>query len=163
MPFYNALRPKTINDVFESPCCAIVTLQKEFGEAYMRAFMVKMLNDLIDFFNIGKTMGAVQVAQTADMVIEEYYYFKPDDFKLCFTRAKKGVYGKVYDRIDGQVIFDWLNIYKSERMSVAEELSFQEAEKYKNDQSERTSSILESARHDFKKYDFERKYSKNKL
>lgn len=76
-------------------------MNKEFGETHLRGFMVKVLNDLIDFFNVGKSIGAVQVAQTVDLIIDEYYFFKPDDFKLCFNRAKKGLYGKVYDRIDG--------------------------------------------------------------
>ena len=124
----------------------------------MRSFMVKILNDLLDFFSVGKTMGAVQVAQTADLIIEEYYFLKPDDFKLCFSRAKKGLYGKVYDRIDGQVIFDWLNTYEKERGVIAESES--RAADFHWNESERTSSILETKEHDFKKYGFERKFKK---
>lgn len=160
MPYYNGLRPKTVNDVFDSPTCAISVIQKEFGETHLRAFMVKILNDLLDYFSVGKSMGAVQIAQTAMLIIEDFYYLKPDDFKLCFSRAKKGLYGKVYDRIDGQVIFDWLNAYNRDRALEAESLSVNEAAKYKNDPSERTSSILESKDHDFKMYDFNRKFKK---
>lgn len=103
-------------------------------------------------------MGAVQVASTADLIIEEYYFLKPDDFKLCFTRAKKGYYGKVFDRIDGQVIFEWLNQYTNDRMTTASDTSIQEADRMKFSEGERTSFILEAKEHDFKKYDFERKY-----
>lgn len=120
--------------------------------------MVNILNDVIDFFNVGKTMGAVQVAGAADLIIDEFYFLKPDDFKLCFNRAKKGYYGKVYDRIDGQVIFEWLNQYTNDRMTTASDTSIQEAERYKIPVGERTSNILEQADHAFKKYDFERKY-----
>lgn len=120
--------------------------------------MVKILNDLLDFFSIGKTIGAIQVAATADLIIEEYYFLKPDDFKLCFNRAKKGYYGKVYDRIDGQVIFEWLNRYTNDRMTTASDTSIQEAERFKTPIGERRSSLLEQADHAFKKYDFERKY-----
>ena len=94
-------------------------MNKEFGETHLRGFMVKVLNDLVDFFNVGKSIGAVQVAQTVDLIIDEYYFFKPDDFKLCFNRAKKGLYGKVYDRIDGAVILEWLGRYEKERGSMA--------------------------------------------
>ena len=158
MPYYNSLHPKTVNDVFDSPSCSIAVINKKFGEQHLRAFMVKVLNDLLDFFNVGKTMGAVQVASTADLIIEEFYFLKPDDFKLCFTRAKKGYYGKVFDRIDGQVIFEWLNQYTNDRMTTASDTSIQEAERFKDSRGERTSSLLEAAEHDFKKYDFERKY-----
>lgn len=75
--------------MFDSPTCSIAVVNREFGETHLRAFMVNVLNDLIDFFNVGKSMSAVQVAQTADLVIEEFYYLKPDDFKLCFTQQKK--------------------------------------------------------------------------
>ncbi len=158
MPYYNSLHPKTVNDVFDSPSCSIAVINKEFGEQHLRAFMVKVLNDLLDFFNVGKTMGAVQVASTADLIIEEFYFLKPDDFKLCFNRAKKGYYGKVYDRIDGQVILEWLSMYTNERMTTASDTSILEADRMKFPEGERTSSLLEQADHDFKKYDFERKY-----
>lgn len=133
-------------------------MNKEFGEQHLRAFMVNVLNDVVGFFSIGKTMGAVQIASTADLIIEEFYFLKPDDFKLCFNRAKKGSYGKVYDRIDGQVIFEWLNTYTNDRMITARDTSIQEADRMKYPEGERTSFLLESAEHDFKKYDFERKY-----
>lgn len=132
-------------------------MNKEFGEQHLRAFMVHVLNDVVDFFNIGKTMGAVQIASTADLIIEEFYFLKPDDFKLCFNRAKKGSYGKVYDRIDGQVIFEWLNAYTNDRMTTASDTSIQEADRMKFPERERTSSLLESVNHKLK-YDFERKY-----
>ena len=158
MPYYNALHPKTVNDVFQSPSCSIAVMNKNFGETKLRAFMARIIIDVVMFFNVGKIMNDVQAAQTADLIIEEYYFLKPDDFKLCFTRAKKGYYGKVFDRIDGQVIFEWLNQYTNDRITTAIDTSIQEADRMKFSEGERTSSLLEQAVHDFKKYDFERKY-----
>lgn len=91
-------------------------MRREFGIMKVQAFVGKMIIDVAMFFNVGKMINEVQVASVANLIIEEYYFLKPDDFKLCFNRAKKGKYGKVYDRIDGQVIFDWLNTYVEERM-----------------------------------------------
>lgn len=144
--------------MFDSPSCSLAIINKEFGEGHLRSFMVKILNDVLDFFSVGKSMGAVQVATTADLIIEEYYFLKPDDFKLCFNQAKKGQYGKVYDRIDGQVIFDWLSAYVSDRMHTAREQSISVSDSFKGGNHERTSSLLEATYHDFKKCDFERKY-----
>jgi hypothetical protein len=157
MPYYNALRPKTLSDVFSSPSCSIAIMNKEFGEVHLRAFMVKVLNQLVDYFSVGKTMGATQIAQTADLIIEEFYYLKPDDFKLCFNRAKKGLYGKVYDRIDGLVIFEWLNGYVGERLDAAQEETIREAAKYKED---RTPEAGYNALREFKMYDFKPKFKK---
>ena len=158
MLYYKALHPKTVNDVFQSPSCSIAVMNKNFGETKLRAFMAKIIIYVVMFFNVGKIMNDNQAAQTADLIIEEYYFLKPDDFKLCFTRAKKGYYGKVFDRIDGQVIFEWLNQYTNDRMTTASDTSIQEAERFKDLPGERTSSLLEQADHDFKKYDFERKH-----
>jgi len=45
----------------------------------------------------------------------EFYWLKPEDFKLCFNNAKTGKYGQLYNRLDGSVIFEWLNNYQNER------------------------------------------------
>jgi len=88
-------------------------------------------------------MNDIQAAQTADLIIDEYYFFKPDDFKLCFTRAKKGLYGKVYDRIDGQIIFDWLNSYCKDRLNEAENMSINEANLHNSYDSYRNASAVD--------------------
>ena len=110
------------------------------------------------FFNVGKIMNDNQAAQTADLIIEEYYFLKPDDFKLCFNRAKKGLYGKVYDRIDGAVILEWLGRYEKERGSMAMDDSINNSKSWDIPEGDRTSKTLEQAYHEFRKYNFERKY-----
>lgn len=60
-------------------------------------------------------MNADQVMKTVELILEDFSHLKPDDFKLCFNRAKKGYYGKAYDRIDGMVIFEWLQVYEFEK------------------------------------------------
>lgn len=71
-------------------------------------------------------MNDYQVAQTVTLILqdENMRSLKPDDFKLCFNRMKKGHYGKSYDRIDGQIIFECLNSYLDERVAEAEQMSF---------------------------------------
>ena len=61
-------------------------------------------------------MNDIQMAQTADLILEEFYYLNIEDFKLCFNMAKSGKFGKVYDRIDGMVIMDWLSTYLNMRI-----------------------------------------------
>ena len=158
MLYYKALHPKTVNDVFQSPSCSIAVMNKNFGETKLRAFMAKIIIDVVMFFNVGKIMNDNQAAQTADLIIEEYYFLKPDDFKLCFNRAKKGLYGKVYDRIDGAVILEWLGRYEKERGSMAMDDSINNSKSWDIPEGDRTSKTLEQAYHEFRKYNFERKY-----
>jgi hypothetical protein len=82
--------------------------------------------DLIENLNVGKTMNDVQVARAVDLILNEYYFLKPEDFKLCFNNVLTGKYGQVYDRIDTQVLCGWLNRYVSDRLDIADEESYQE-------------------------------------
>jgi hypothetical protein len=126
LEYYNSLTPKTCSDVFNSPTCSIVKYKKEEGETKARALVAYMISDCIECFNVGKSMNDVQIARTADLIIEEFYFLKPDDLKLCFNRAMLGKYGKTYDRVDTQVICDWLNQYNESRALEADSLSYQE-------------------------------------
>ena len=44
-----------------------------------------------------------------------YMDFKPEDFMVCFLNARKGFYGKNYNRIDIQVLCGWVNAYSLDR------------------------------------------------
>ena len=96
------------------------------GVYTVKALLNILVVDVVGFFNIGKNMDAPQVIQTVELILEEYPYFKPEDFKLCFNRAKKGQYGKLYDRLDGQVILDWLTVYDLERTMEVEAIRAKE-------------------------------------
>lgn len=54
-------------------------------------------------------MSDGQIAITVNLILEEYSLYKIDFFILCFNNAKKGKYGKAYNRIDGMIIFEWLS------------------------------------------------------
>lgn len=60
-------------------------------------------------------MDAAQLAYLCDLIIDEYYFLQIDDFKYCFAKALKGEYGIIYDRIDANIILDWLKRYSNSR------------------------------------------------
>lgn len=93
-----------------------------------------LIFSLTDFFNVPK-MTDGQVAETTSLLMDEFYYLKPEDFKLCFTNAKKGNYGQIFNRIDGQILFEWLNKYMVERTEFV-------AVKKQNDNSPRSEAML---------------------
>lgn len=76
-----------------------------------------LINGFLDTLNVGKTMDAAQVLECAKMILEDYAVLKPDDFVLFFNKAKRGYYGKAYDRMDAHVIFEWLEQYLYDRTS----------------------------------------------
>lgn len=105
------------------------------GETVAKAAIVYAITDLAMFLNLGKerNMTVPQIAQTAEMVLQKYNYLKLDDLKLCFNNAKQGVYGKIYDRLDGQVIFEFLNAYSDSRAVEAERLNLLVHDRQKKD------------------------------
>lgn len=90
-----------------------------------RAVIVLIINDVVQFFNVGKTMNDNQVAQTADLILDNFGYLKIEDFKYCFSLAKMGHFGQVYDRLDGQIILSWLSKYEDERCEFCAEANYQ--------------------------------------
>jgi hypothetical protein len=147
LQYYAVLSPRTVEDAVNSITPELAVFKKECGEARLYAVLTILINDLIDFFSVGKTMGQNQLVDTIKLIVEDFYYLKIEDFKLCFNNAKKGRYGKVYDRIDGNVIYNWVAQYNEERTA------FCICNDEKNSQADterRLSDIQKEKEHDFK-------------
>jgi hypothetical protein len=89
----------------------------------LNALLSLLLTDLVLFFNVGKIMSPAQIAQTVALILEDYDWLCIEDLKVCFNNAKKGVYGKLYDRIDGQVILEWIDAYARERLDACHDIN----------------------------------------
>ena len=133
--YCNNLNPTKIQDVFDSPTPSLATINRELGLMQLKAALVFPIVDLLDFFNV-PSMSDRQIAQTINLIIETYPYLKMDDIVLCFKKVKKGSYDsaktnesyeRVYNRIDGRMIMDWLKRYDSERFEEAQTISINEA------------------------------------
>lgn len=130
---YKAISVKNEIDVFNSNTKALCLMKPEIGEVGLKALVSYAVADLVKFFNVGKTMTPEQIAQTAEFIIEDFYMLKIEDIKLCFNRAKKGEYGQLYDRLDGQIILSWISKYFNNRLNIAEAIS--QSEHLENKQS----------------------------
>ncbi len=131
--YYATLKPANVTECINSPVCTLgafkrATSNETTGDMTVRAIVLLMLTDCVSFFNVGKTMTQPQLAQTAEMIIDDYGFLKIDDFKLLFTYAKKGYYGQLYDCIDGNVIIRWIETYLNDRMNAGEQMSMREHE-----------------------------------
>lgn len=116
--YLQTLQPNTAIDILKSSSPSFSKIRsylKEDGPTAVKAILSILVTDVVNFLSVGKTMNADQVMKTVELILEDFSHLKPDDFKLCFNRAKKGYYGKAYDRIDGMVIFEWLQVYEFEK------------------------------------------------
>lgn len=136
MEFYRGLQIKTAKEAVYHPNASIVAMKKELidagkGEMMLNAFITSMVTDLVLFFNVGKTMNTSQVVQVVEFIKTDYYFLKPSEIRYCFDNAKKGKYGKLYDRIDGTIIFDWIEQYLLERLDTVVSDNEKKSEEYK--------------------------------
>jgi len=86
-----------------------------FTLAYISAAITKYL----DFIGRRNTMNDSQVAETAQLILEEYQRLKFDDIEFFFRNCRLSKYGKLYD-INGQVLLDWLHEYDMQRWAAEE-------------------------------------------
>ncbi len=113
--FYAELPVRTLTDIQNSSSPGLAEIRRDNGDIVAKAVVIIALDDLIEFYNVKNTFTDAQINQTATLILETFFWFKLDDFKLCFNRAKTGYYGAAYNRLDGSVIFEWLNRYAEER------------------------------------------------
>lgn len=126
MLYWDSIKPVRIEDVFNSPMLSLVEIKKESNENFLRALMVKWLNGFLRFYSTNGTMDEMQVADTINLILEEYPHYSQEDLKLFFNMAKKGRFGQIYGRIDGEVIMRWLKEYNHMRCTEAEKASINE-------------------------------------
>lgn len=138
------MNPKTALDILTSESHSLIRMGIEKGEIKVKALLTVLLADTLDFFSIGKTMSASQVAQTINILIEDYSVYKIDYFILCFKRAKKGNYGITYDRIDGQVILEWLTKFDGEYTSEIENYRIKEKRLIERDTNPVDQKLIEA-------------------
>lgn len=117
------LQPRNLDDVFGAPELSLSALKNEITLMGVQAALTIMIGNVVHFFNVGKTMDKQQVAITCNLIIEAFPYFKLEDLALCFKKAMLLEYGKLYDRIDGAVIIEWLRKYARSRDEYASVLS----------------------------------------
>lgn len=113
--FYATLEVRGLIDIKNAETPALATIVKDNGKQVAKSLVIIALVDLIEFYNVSNTFTDTQINSTADLILTEFYWLKPEDFKLCFNNAKLGKYGQLYNRLDGAVIFEWLNTYQNER------------------------------------------------
>lgn len=82
----------------------------KIGETKVKALLTLLISETLDFYSISNSMSDSQIAMTVNLILDDFSAYKPDFFMWVFDNAKKGRYGKNYNRIDGQIIFEWLNV-----------------------------------------------------
>ena len=141
---YQQLAPATYTDVFTSATPALSVVKKEAGPQTAVAYITVMLADIEQFYNVKQNLSEVQLRMLAEIIIKNFYFLRVADLKLFAEKFKLGLYGKIYDRIDGGVIMEALAQYADERMNEAEVYSQKQASKFKGAGEQAAANILQA-------------------
>lgn len=101
-----------------SSCKSLAYIKKHEGVESVKRLLTNAIDQLQTYFSLERIMTPYQVEMTTELIEETFYYFSPDDFRKCFRGAMSGKYGKIYNRLDGAVIMEWLRAYDIERTEI---------------------------------------------
>lgn len=101
---------------------ALSEIKKHKGQQTALGVLVALMDECQQYFNLQQPMNAQQLMLTAELIMEEYYYLRVDELRICFRMAMKGEFGPVYNRIDGQIFFEWIIKYMPKRQMVTERM-----------------------------------------
>ena len=106
---------KTMSQAVQYQSPTIREMRTAIGEEKIAGHVTLFLIDLFEFFAVGKSVGEVQVKETAEIIVDTFPDIKISDLAYCFKLAKAGQLtdGKIYDRLDGQVVCLWITDYKN--------------------------------------------------
>lgn len=97
---------------------ALSEIKKVKGEQIALGVVVALMDECQQYFNLQQPMNKQQLLLTAELIMEKYYYLRVEELRVCFRMAMKGEFGPVYNRIDGQVFFEWILKYMPTREGV---------------------------------------------
>jgi hypothetical protein len=97
--------------------------------AFLKKHLIKDLAAMTSLLNIGKNLNERQINTITEVLIDEqaFQILTPSEFKEAFFRGVKGNYGRSYDSVDIQKVYEWVNCYIEERYTAIEVFRQKEA------------------------------------
>lgn len=111
---------------------SLVRMKRGEGEKETLKFISKFIAKLNDSLNIQRKMNSEQIANTAEFILQDYFYLKQSDLYFVFNEAEKGRYGQFFDCLDVSKIISWFDKYVEQRAEFVFEKGLREHEKTKN-------------------------------
>lgn len=92
---------------------------RSMDEAVLEKVMMVLVNSLAESFNVKNNFSPAQMYECATLIIERFWYMRPEEIMYAFRQAKIGRYGTSYNRIDTQVVLEWIDKYDKEDRQAA--------------------------------------------
>jgi len=106
-------------------------MKQATSETSVRALIEFELVKLAESINVSGNLTDGQISAIARGIVEDYPNETIADFKICFTKAAKGDYGKIW-KLDGIEVGTWIKEYLAQKYEVLELELKNQAEEQKN-------------------------------
>lgn len=115
-------------------------LRKTYGDNMATMWLMPQLYDLCEFTSV-KKINEHQALYLAEIIANEYGYFKVTEFLLFFYLFKTGKYGRFYGSADPMVIMEALKAFREERFDEYRRHEQEEAKKLKLEEDKNRATI----------------------
>lgn len=96
------------------------TVRKYQGEAVTKNAIVEIIAFSAGLLNIGKNLQAHQIGFLADEILQDWYWLKIGELKFIMDQGTRGAYGELYDRLDVNMVMEWIAAYDAQRTEIVE-------------------------------------------
>ncbi len=111
----------------------ISSYKSDNEKMFLKTLLKNNLSKFAALLNIGKNLSPTQVDTICELIIEEQEFkdLTPSEIREAFFKGVKGNYGKIYDRVDISIVFDWIRTYIKERDMAIEDYRVKENSMWK--------------------------------
>lgn len=109
-----------------TPSVNLCSVKRDFGEEAVIFQLVRQIVKLDAFLGLKNGINPEQAVEVSRMILDDYPYITFADFDCICNRAKRGYYGKMYERLSPSDIYQWVAEYFDKRCEYFEQKSIRQ-------------------------------------
>jgi len=124
----------TIKELIIASPTPLALIRKEQGDGFVSKVIERTIDGLIVSLNVSKNMNEHQIAEAAQMIYSEYYYWSIQHIVMAFNNFKMGKYPEIelFHSFDVTTIFKILHKFDADLKKAKEQVESEAIqEKYK--------------------------------
>lgn len=112
------VKPATHEQALSTAFPTLATVRKYHGEMQSLASVVEIVSEAAALMNVGKNLQSHQIEFIAGELTNQFYFLTIAEIRFFMLEGVRGKYGPVYDCLDVNRVFEWLNKYLDIRAEI---------------------------------------------
>ncbi|MDE6649772.1 MAG: hypothetical protein K2K45_07565 [Muribaculaceae bacterium] len=127
--YYAGLIPVKADEPLTDSTPTLSQIHRGLGTPLAMMAVSESLMDLKVWFNVKMNLNPDQIAMIAEMILEVHWDLSLNDLKGCFQKMMRTA--KLYGKLDGSDILQWLDEYKQECITAKQKRLEEEDKQFK--------------------------------